>query len=234
MSSTPREDRPDEELVAPMDAADPRFAGSAEQPPPPRARRLVRSQGPGPSPLDPRVRILRAALPLVAIAMIVAIGAVFVRGLGGGERERVLGDEASVRAAVADRPLRVCIGSFYPCAWITVVEDELVAFNTSGPLREEYGRNGIAWCPSSGHFGSNNTGSRFDQAGQVVRGPAPRSLDRFGLKVDAEDRIVLDFSELTTGRRAAQVTGTQPPVGPDCDPIPFDRDAELELPDMEG
>jgi hypothetical protein len=234
MSSTPREDRPDEGLVAPIDAADPRFAGSGEDPVQQRPRELVRSQGPGPSPLDPRVRFLRAAIPLVVIAMGVAIGAVFVRGLGTGERVRVIGTEQAVREAVAERPLRVCIGSFYPCAWITLVDDEVVAFNTSGPLREEYGRNGVAWCPSSEHFGSNNTGSRFDQAGQVVRGPAPRSLDRFGLRTGPDGQMILDFSQLTTGVQTARVSDPQPPAGPDCDPIPYDREADLDLPGTEG
>jgi hypothetical protein len=227
MSSTPREDRPDPGLVEPIDAADPRYVGAGEDPAPERPRHLVRSQGPGPSALDPRVRILRAALPLITIAIAVGVGAMFLRGLGAGERVRVIGPEEDVRAAVADRPLRVCIGEFYPCAWVTVVDDRLVAFNTSGPLREEYGRNGVGWCPSSEHFGANNTGSRFDQAGQVVRGPAPRSLDRFGLRLDADGQVVIDFASLTTGLQMARVTSTRPPTGPDCETIPFDREADL-------
>ncbi len=186
------------------------------------------------SPLDPRVRVLRAALPLLALGAVVLIGAVFARGLDppGGQVE-VVGDEGAVRAAVAERPLRVCLGGRQPCAWLTVADGRLLALNTSGPLREEYGRNGVQWCPTSGHFGANNTGSRFDQAGRVVDGPAPRSMDRFHVRVDDAGRVVVDFAALTTGLQAHRVTETTPPVGPHCDPIPFDREADLELPPEE-
>jgi hypothetical protein len=217
--------------AGPLDAADPRFAGSEESMGRERPRELVRSQGPGMSPMDPRVRTLRAALPLLALAGVLAVAAVFARGLepAGGQVE-VVGDEAAVRAAIADRPLRVCLGGGQPCAWLTVADGQLLALNTSGPLREEYGRNGVQWCPTSRHFGANNTGSRFDQAGRVVDGPAPRSMDRFHVRVDDAGQVVVDFAALTTGVQAQRVGETTPPAGPHCDPIPFDREADLQLP----
>lgn len=217
-----------DDLVVPLDAADPRFAGSGAGAPPPR-RRLVRSQGPGPSHLDPRVRVLRAAIPLVFVAGVVVVAAVFWRGLAPSSGLHIVGDEAAVRAAVAERPHRVCLGDALPCAWLTVVEGRLLAFNTAGPLREEYGRSGVTWCPSSGCFGSNALGSRFDQAGALVRGPAPRGLDRYDLDVDDGGRVVVNFASLTTGLQRARVDAVRPPQGPDCDEIPFDRDADLRL-----
>lgn len=225
-------DEADEPRFAePLDATDPRFAGSDEARGASSPRELVSSQGPGSSPMDPRVRILRAAVPLLAIGALVLIGAVFARGLQptSGQFE-VVGEEQAVREAVSQRPLRVCLADGQPCAWLTVVDEELIALNTSGPLREEYGRNGVQWCPSSGHFGANATGSRFDQAGRFVSGPAPRSMDRFHLRVDDDGAVVVNFGALTTGILAGQVRQTIPPVGPHCDPIPFDREADLELP----
>jgi hypothetical protein len=218
-----------EPLVEPLDAADPRFAGAGEEPPPLRRRELVRSRGPDPSPFDPRARILRVALPAVFFAGAAAVVAVFFAGLDPGSGRQVVGREDAVRAAVIGRPRRVCYEGAQPCAWLTVVGDRLVAFNTNGPLPQEYGRQGIGWCPSSGGFGANATGSRFDAAGNVVRGPAPRGLDRFTVLRDNGGMLRIDFFSLTAGLQAEQVSTVVPPAGPHCPTIPFDRDADLRL-----
>lgn len=210
----------------PIDPFDPRFADAGEEDRPPQ-RRLVRSRGPGPSLEDPLVRLLRFALPLVFFAGIGVVVMVFVTGLRPGPQSAVLGHERAVREAVAQRPKRVCFNGNNPCAWITVVDHRLTAFNTNGPLPQEYGRAGVGWCASSGWFGANATGSRFDQRGQVARGPAPRGLDRFGLRVDDAGVVHIHFTELTTGRAAALVDEVTDPDGPHCDTIPFDRDADL-------
>jgi hypothetical protein len=110
-----------------------------------------------------------------------------------------------------------------------VVDGRLVAFNTNGPLPQEYGRAGVGWCATSGWFGANATGSRFDQVGKVARGPAPRGLDRFGLRVDEAGLVHINFAELTTGTLADQTRDLAEPTGPHCDTIPFDRDADLDL-----
>ena len=225
-------DRPDPgeaDGAIPLDPADPRFFGDGAPRVPERPRRLVRSQGPGMSPADPRVRILRAAIPLLALAGVAMVAAVFYRGLAPSSGVQVIGEEAAVRAAVAERPHRVCLGGAQPCAWVTVVGGRLLALSTSGALREEQGRTGVQWCPSSGYFGSNSLGSRFDQAGRVVRGPAPRSLDRYELNIDDQGRVVVGFSSLTTGLQQARVESVLPPEGPDCEEIPFDREADLRL-----
>jgi hypothetical protein len=211
--------------VSPLDPADPRFGGGTRGQPP---RTLVESGGPGSSPLDPRVRRLRVLIPAAFFLAVAAVGAMFLAGLNPGDTVELIGPEADVRRAVAERPRRVCYRDSAPCAWLTVVDGELLALNTAGPLGEEYGRQGVGWCPSSGGFGANSTGSRFDAAGNVVRGPAPRGLDRFAVLTDARGVLRVDFSYLTTGVQAANATAL-PPDGPACERIPFDRDADLHL-----
>lgn len=221
-----REPAPDDR---PVDHSDPRFHASAGAGAPQQQRQLVPSRGPGPSHEDPQVRRIRIALPLVFFAAIVVIGTIFFQGLQPGEQHEVIGPEAQVRAAVAQRPKRVCLNGNNPCAWITTVDGHLVAFSTNGPLPQEYGRDGVGWCASSRWFGANVTGSRFDQRGRPVGGPAPRGLDRFGVSVD--DGVVrVNFTALTTGLQRDQVREETPPEGPHCPTIPFDRDADLTRP----
>ena len=169
------------------------------------------------------------ALPIVFFAALLVIGAVFFQGLQPGIQYEVLGRESAVRAAVAERPKRVCLNDNNPCAWITTVGDRLVAFNTNGPLPQDFGRDGVGWCPTSSWFGANATGSQFDQQGRVAGGPSPRGLDRFGVSVH-DGLVRVDFTVLTTGLQRGQVRGITPPQGPHCDPIPFDREADLTLP----
>lgn len=219
----PRDDQP-------LDPADPRFVGSGRVDVPPHRRELVESQGPGVGLANPWARALRIAIPLLLASALLVIGTVFFVALAPDSGVQVVGDEGDVRAALADRPHRVCRDGRLPCAWLTVVDGRLLALNTSGPIREEFGRLGVSWCPSSGYFGSNVSGSRYDQAGRLVAGPSIRSLDRFHVRLDDGGRVLVDFTSLTAGRRAGYENAVLPPDGPDCDEIPFDRDADLALP----
>jgi len=216
-------------VAAPLDPADPRFAGSEEGRAAPRPRVLVASRGPGPGPQDPHVRRLRVLIPVAFCIAVIGIVALFFLGLAPGDGVQVVGPEAQVRQAAAERPRRVCYRGTNPCAWLTLVDGELLALNTSGPLGEEYGRQGVGWCPTSGQFGANATGSRFDAAGNVTEGPAPRGLDRFAVLTDTEGRLRIDFSSLTTGVQAGRAEVIMPSSGPPCAEIPFDRDADLDL-----
>jgi hypothetical protein len=179
--------------------------------------------------MDPRARILRAAVPLLFVAGMGVVVAVFTTALRSGSPVEDLGPEAAVLAAVQDRPRRVCLNGRLPCAWVTVVDGTLLALNTSGPLREEFGRQGVMWCPSSGYFGSEALGSRYDPAGMVVRGPSPRGLDRYHLAVDRRGHVVLDFRTVTAGLQSFRTREVIPAAGPDCEPMPFDRDPDLAL-----
>jgi hypothetical protein len=212
----------------PLDPFDPRFEEPAGAPMEGPRRALVAARGPGYSPENPRARVLRAVLPLLFAAALAALGLGFWIGLAPSSGVQVVGPEDAIRAAVADRPHRVCLGEGQPCAWLTLVDGELIALDTSGPLREEFGRLGVAWCPSSGYFGSNTSGSRFDPLGRVARGPAPRGLDRFGLRRNG-DELAVDFLSRQTGLQARRTSQLLPPTGPHCEEIPFDRDADLRL-----
>lgn len=214
-------------LTEPLDPTDPRFTGFSRPPAGPRERELVETRGPGHSPMDRRVRIIRMAIPTIAIAGMVAVAAVFWHALSPDDAALRVGDPDAVANAVAERPLRVCHGEGPPCAWLTTASGELVALNTSGPVHTEYGRQGVGWCPSSGYFGANSTGSRYDPTGQIVTGPANRGLDRFRLR-EEDGVLVVDFSRRTAGPRAGEGDPV-PRAGPACDEIPFDRDADLEL-----
>ena len=217
----------------PLDPHDPRFdpaARGSDGGGTPADRVLVRSRGPGTSEGDPKVRILRIAVPLLALAGLAVVVAVFFSGLSPGPSDVVVGSAEQVAAAVRDRPYRVCFNDANPCAWLTVVDGRVVAFNTNGPLAEEYGRQGVGWCPSSGYFGANATGSVWDQDGRIVEGPAPRSLDRFTTTVDDRGDLIIDFASLNAGLADWQVDGdVSPPEGPACESIPFDRDPDLDL-----
>jgi hypothetical protein len=207
-----------------LDPFDPRFrppgngngaAGQHER----RPRVLVESMGPGPSHLSPQARMLRVGLPLAAALLAAGIGLAFFAGLRSGPRVERLGPEGQVRATVADRPLRVCLAGAGPCAWVSVVDGRWLALSTAGSLPEERGRHGVGWCPTSGHYGANRTGSRWDQAGRVVRGPAPRGLDRYSVRVDGGE-VVVDFTVLQAGLQSHRTADTRPADGPDCEPVP--------------
>ena len=219
-------DQPAAHLAGPLGSGDPRFPDQ----PPRRPRQLVKSRGPGPSPEDDRVRLLRLGIRVVSIAGLLVIGTVFVVALRG-ESDPVadVGVEEVVRSAVADRPLRACPeGSGLPCVWLTEVDGELLALSTSGPLREEQGSEGVRWCPSSGHFGSDDTGSRYDAAGRPLSGSTPRGLDRYRVVRDG-GRVAIDFGSPTAGLPAGRSFDEVAATGPDCDEWPSESVTELPI-----
>lgn len=220
------DDRDEPRYDGPLDDVDPRFTpdGRAR----PHERTLVAARGPGPDPRSPAARFARIVIPVVAALGVAAVGLVFWAGLAPGSGRVTLGPVEDVRAAVSERPRRVCYDGALPCAWLTVADGQLLALNTSGPLPDEFGRLGVAWCPTSGGFGASSTGSRFDAAGRVVRGPAPRGLDRYELAV-SRGLLVIDFFSLRTGARAGRSGDLIAPTGPPCAEMPFDRDADLQL-----
>lgn len=222
-------DRDAEPDDGPLDEADPRFVGvRADDPQGPRPRRLVESQGPGASPQDARVRILRVAVPALFFAGIAAVVVMFFLGLSprtsGTAR---LGPEEEVRARVAERPIRFCLEEGQPCAWLSQVDGSLIALSASGPTREELGRAGIGWCASSGYYGSNVTGSRYDQLGRLVEGPGRRDLDRFDVRIDGGE-VLIRFTDRSAGRLAHQTDEVREPDGPACERIPFEPAEHVE------
>jgi hypothetical protein len=220
----------DDGPAAPLDPHDPRFVGVGRgRPAADRPRVVVPGTGPGTSRYDPRVRLLRAAVPVLFLAAVVTVLAVFAAGLGTGPTVQPLGPAARIRGAVRDGPRRVCLEGEGPCAWLSVVGGQFLALSTAGPLREERGRLGVAWCPSSGYYWSPNTGSLFDRLGRVAGGPAPRGLDRHLVVREAGGTLALDFTSLRTGLQAERTSRVTPPAGPSCTTAPFDP-PDLEVP----
>lgn len=209
----------------PLDATDPRFGPGGRSRP--HVRELVASRGPYPDPESPSARFARLVIPAAALAGLLAVVAVFVAGLRPGSGRIAIGSEDAVRAAVEERPRRACLGEGPTCAWVTLEDGDLVALNTSGPLTEEFGRQGVGWCPTSGGFGANSTGSRYDAGGRVVAGPAPRGLDRFHLAV-RDGEVIIDFTSVVTGAPRGHADDLVPPAGQPCAKIPFDRTPPLE------
>lgn len=221
---------PGDPLSGPLDPADPRFTGLGRVELPPRRRELVESQGPGPSHLSPLARVLRGMIPLLVVVGLVAFGAMLARALAPGPSRVDVGDEEAVRAAVAEAPRRVCRGEDgFPCAWLTVVDGRLIALSTSGPIQEEFGRQGVGWCPTSGYYGSSVSGSRYDPAGNVVSGPSPRGLDRYAVRMGEDGRVLVHFGDRTAGQPAGKAPALIPPAGDACAEIPYARDADLRL-----
>lgn len=219
-------DRPAPGPARPLGTGDPRFPDA----PPRRARELVETRGPGPSPEDERVRLLRLGIRVVTIAGLLLVIAVFVVALrGDGDPVVDVGAEHAVRSAAAERPLRVCPEEDgLACVWLTEVDGDLLALATSGPLREERGPEGVRWCPSSGYYGSGEGGSRYDAMGRVAEGSAPRGLDRFRV-VREHGRIAVDFGSRTTGLPAGRAYDAVAATGPDCDELPTEPPVDLPI-----
>lgn len=212
----------------PLDEVDPRFGATEVSHP--HERELVASRGPFPDPDSRSARFARVIIPAMALAGLFAIGLVFFAGLNPGSGRQTVGPVDAVRAAVGSRPHRVCLGEGLSCAWLTIVDGELIALNTNGPLSDEYGRQGVGWCPTSGRFGANATGSRYDAAGRVVSGPAPRGLDRFHIAI-VDGQVIVDFTSLQTGTPRDRTDDLITAHGQACASIPFDREADLVLPE---
>ena len=73
-------------------------------------------------------------------------------------------------------------GEFY----MARLPDRFMAINQ----RSTYMRCKVAWDPESREFASSCDGSRFDDKGEVVRGPAPRPLGTHTITVENGELIV--------------------------------------------
>lgn len=73
----------------------------------------------------------------------------------------------------------------------------------------------VPFCASSGRFECPCHGSVFDIAGEYIKGPAPRGMDRFELAVEG-DELVVDTSVLVRGPDPGAEQFLTPPRGPSC------------------
>ena len=73
----------------------------------------------------------------------------------------------------------------------------------------------VPFCESSGRFECPCHGSIFDLAGEYIKGPSPRGMDRYELSVDGEDLVVDTGTSIRGPDRDVQDSLT-PPRGPSC------------------
>jgi cytochrome b6-f complex iron-sulfur subunit len=73
----------------------------------------------------------------------------------------------------------------------------------------------VPFCESSGRFECPCHGSIFDLAGEYIKGPSPRGMDRYELSLDHED-LVVDTGRWIRGPDRDVQTFLTPPAGPSC------------------
>lgn len=73
----------------------------------------------------------------------------------------------------------------------------------------------VNWCESSREFECACHGSRFNRAGEVRSGPAPRGMDRFTISAEG-DLVEVDTSDIVEGAPPGEESIDEPPAGPAC------------------
>ncbi|HEX6578477.1 MAG TPA: ubiquinol-cytochrome c reductase iron-sulfur subunit [Jiangellaceae bacterium] len=73
----------------------------------------------------------------------------------------------------------------------------------------------VPFCDSSGRFECPCHGSVFDLAGEYVKGPSPRGMDRYELTVQG-DELVVDTGAPIRGPDRGEERFLTPPRGPSC------------------
>jgi nitrite reductase/ring-hydroxylating ferredoxin subunit len=91
--------------------------------------------------------------------------------------------------------------------YLTKIEDEVVALWQKCP---HLGCR-VAWCETAGEFECACHGSRFNRAGEVRSGPAPRGMDRFAV-AEADGLIEVDTGAVTQGAPAGSPESIDEPA----------------------
>ncbi len=73
----------------------------------------------------------------------------------------------------------------------------------------------VPWCQPSQGFECPCHGSKYNGAGEYFAGPAPRNLDRFVVKLTANDELVISTGSIIQTPRALQPS-VKYPQGPSC------------------
>lgn len=150
------------------------------------------------------VRAWKAGLALIGVAAVWTsfdiLRSVPASGLGGVVRT-VPEDE------ITETPVYVRSAQTY----LTQIDDEVVALWQRCP---HLGCR-VAWCESSREFECACHGSRFNRAGEVRTGPAPRAMDRFGVILTGE-AVDVDTGMITEGVPPGPESIDEPPQGPPC------------------
>jgi cytochrome b6-f complex iron-sulfur subunit len=73
----------------------------------------------------------------------------------------------------------------------------------------------VPFCESSGRFECPCHGSIYDLAGEYIKGPSPRGMDRYELSVQG-DALVVDTTKTIQGPNRDEQRFLTPPKGPGC------------------
>ena len=73
----------------------------------------------------------------------------------------------------------------------------------------------VPFCESSGRFECPCHGSIYDLAGEYIRGPSPRGMDRYDLTLDGNN-VVVNTGVLRDGPDRGAHEFLTPPKGPSC------------------
>ncbi|MBI3648387.1 MAG: Rieske 2Fe-2S domain-containing protein [Actinobacteria bacterium] len=73
----------------------------------------------------------------------------------------------------------------------------------------------VPFCDSSTRFECPCHGSVYNVIGEYVRGPAPRGMDRFPIRI-RNDRVMVDTSSVVEGPPRGVMTGPTEAAGPSC------------------
>jgi Rieske Fe-S protein len=73
----------------------------------------------------------------------------------------------------------------------------------------------VPFCASSGRFECPCHGSVYDLAGEYIKGPAPRGMDRYDITLHGDD-VIVDTNVLKSGPPRGTSNFLTPPKGPSC------------------
>jgi cytochrome b6-f complex iron-sulfur subunit len=131
------------------------------------------------------------------------------------------------RARATGRPYYDPVGGFYvvayPAADLTKARSQYAAGVLEGmeegfvALDQACTHLGcrVPWCPTSQWFECPCHGSRYDAVGEQRRGPAPRGLDRYRVRV-LDGHVTVDTAVKYLGPPPGTDTTGQAPSGPHC------------------
>lgn len=97
--------------------------------------------------------------------------------------------------------------------YLTKIDDEIVALWQKCP---HLGCR-VSWCENSTEFECACHGSKFNRAGDVRSGPAPRGMDRFAVTVNGDGIVEVDTGAITQGSPAGTPESIdEPATGESC------------------
>ena len=92
-------------------------------------------------------------------------------------------------------------------SYLTRIDDEVVALWQKCP---HLGCR-VSWCENSSEFECACHGSKFNRAGEVRSGPAPRGMDRFAVTINDDGVVEVDTGAVSQGPPAGTAESIDEP-----------------------